>query len=150
MGVRPKPTRERPDLSKAQPYHEAARSIARLATHRDKLTFTHADYRETPDAVLCYCDKPYAGTRDYKGEPFYHDVFWRWVARRSGPTFISELSREGCDAVADRDLGDLRIVWRSELHTILTSNKRGMPARGIITREERLYYLPPKAERTDR
>lgn len=131
----------------SQPCHEAQRSIARLATHRDKLTFTHADYRETPDAVLCYCDKPYAGTLDYKGEPFYHDVFWRWVARRSGPTFISELSRDGCDDIADRGLGDLRIVWRKEHLSQNASNSPTSRHRGAITREERLYYLPPRAER---
>ena len=132
----------------SQPYHEAQRSIARLTIHRDNLTFTHADYRETPDAVLCYCDKPYASTLDYKGEPFYHDVFWRWVARRSGPTFISELSRDGCDDIADRGLGDLRIVWRKEHLSQNASNSPTSKRRGAITREERLYYLPPKAERT--
>ena len=129
-------------------FHESQRSIARLAAHRDKLTFTHADYRETPDAVLCYCDPPYAGTTSYDGEPFYHDVFWRWVARRSGPTFISELSRDGCDDIADRGLGDLRIVWRKEYLSQNASNSPTSKHRGAITREERLYYLPPRAERT--
>lgn len=98
--------------------------------------------------MLCYCDKPYAGTLDYKGEPFYHDVFWRWVARRSGPTFISELSRDDCDDIADRGLGDLRIVWRKEYLSQNASNSPTSKHRGAITREERLYYLPPKAERT--
>jgi len=128
---------------------EARRDNLALIEHKHLLTFTHADYRETPDAVLCYCDKPYAGTLDYKGEPFYHDVFWRWVARRSGPTFISELSRDGCDDIADRGLGDLRIVWRKEHLSQNASNSPTSRHRGAITREERLYYLPPKAERSE-
>jgi len=85
----------------------------------------------------------------FTGYPFYHDVFWCWIARRAGPTFISELSRDGCDDIADRGLGDLRIVWRKEHLSQNASNSPTSKHRGAITREERLYYLPPKAERSE-
>lgn len=148
FGRHPKVQTKDQPLNNAQPYHEARRSVARLAVYRSQLTFTHNDYRQTPDDVLCYCDPPYAGTTGYDGERFYHDVFWRWVARRSGPTFVSELSRSEGDNHTDRGLSDLRIVWRKEHLSQNASNSPTSKHRGAIVREERLYYLPPKSERS--
>lgn len=116
----------------AQPYHEAQRSIARLASLN--ITFTLADYTTVPDDVLVYADPPYAGTTKYKGVPtFDHTVFWQWVRQRNGPTFVSELT--GPD--------DIAIVWRKAHKSQNASNSPTTKATShIITREERLYYKP--------
>lgn len=117
----------------AQPYHEAQRSLARLVGLN--ITFTLANYTTVPDDVLVYADPPYAGTKPYKGGPtFDHTAFWSWVRRRSGPTFVSELT---CP------YDDIEIVWRKAHKSQNASNSPTTKATSqIITREERLYYKP--------
>lgn len=127
-----KRSRERPDLTKAQPWHESWRSLHKL--YGANVSFTHTDYTTVPDNALVYADPPYVGTKPYKGSPaFDHAAFWQWVRQRSGPTFVSELT--GPD--------DISIVWRKAHKSQNASNSPTTKTTShIITREERLYYKP--------
>ncbi len=127
MGAVRKQSVKRPDLLKAQPWHESRRSVARMVGQ--PVTFALADYTATPDAAVAYCDKPYQGTKPYKSQPaFDHAAFWNWVRQRSGATFISELT--GPD--------DIEIIWRQQHKSQNASNSP--VAAPLIQREERLYY----------
>ena len=111
------------------------RVLEQLLPFRAQLDFTLADYTAIPDDALAYCDPPYIGTKPYKGSPaFDHVAFWSWVRRRSGPTFVSELT---CPHP------DITVVWRKEHKSQNASNSPTSRATSqIITREERLYYKP--------
>lgn len=95
------------------------------------IDFSRRDYREVPDEVLVYMDPPYSGTYDYQGRSFDHAVFWDFVKKRTGPTFVSELNGPE----------DLEIVWRQQHNSQMVSNAAATAGR-IKQREERLYFWP--------
>ena len=59
-----------------------------------RLTISNGDYREVriPANATVYCDPPYRDTKGYNGMSFDHGEFWRWVAARDFPVYVSEFS----------------------------------------------------------
>lgn len=111
-------------------WQDSVRSLAKMIEVIDRVEWRLADYRDTPDDALTYCDPPYLDTYAYQGREFDHVAFWGWVLSRTGPTFVSELT-------GPEDLE----VWRKQYRSLASCNapkSRGTPKE----RTERLFYKP--------